>query len=119
MILSLAHQLDDAERAELGRLLRSDRVPTPSGDVEPLLTCAEAACRAQCHVETIRRAVARGTLRGSRAGRFLRIAPSDLDNWLRRTSRCQARPPNDRPTRRRTSSSPMREALALLERSVA
>ena len=120
MVLSLAHQLDDDERAELGRMLRTDGKPDTGPNVEPLLSCTQAARRAQCHVETIRRAVARGALSASRAGRSLRIAPSDLDDWLRMSARAPNRPPTQRPARRRAgSSSPMHDALALLERSLA
>jgi excisionase family DNA binding protein len=117
MILALAHRLDDEERAELGRLLWNDGESETGVDVEPLLSCAEAAWRARCHVETIRRAVNHGALRASRAGRNIRIAPTDLDDWLGTSAAAPHPPAPDRSRRRRAYSTPMRDAVALLERS--
>lgn len=48
-----------------------------------LLTVAEAASRAQVHVETIRRAVRDGRLTiAGRVGRAARIQPAEVDRWL-------------------------------------
>jgi excisionase family DNA binding protein len=52
-----------------------------------LLTAADAAKRAQVHVETIRRAVRGGDLKAAgKVGRSVRITTSALDEWLGRAA---------------------------------
>ena len=60
----------------------STQTPTP-GRVE-LLTPADAAEVAQISVDTVYRAIDSGALRALRAGRLLRIDPSDFRRWLER-----------------------------------
>ncbi len=87
----------------------------PVDVADAMLTCAEAAQRAGTHVETVRRAVRSGALRAGRAGRSPRIAPADLDAWLRGSGRDQPAPRSrtPRPTGERH---PLADALRSMER---
>lgn len=81
-------------------------------DPGPLLTCAEAARRSGCHVETIRRAARSGALSNVRAGRSLRIRADDLEAWLSRSRTPGRTARRQRATSSRTIRRPMRDALA-------
>ena len=89
---SLLGSLDADDLAELAERLAPFLAPrlataTPVETQEAMLTCSQAARRAGAHVETIRRAVRSGALRAGRVGRSPRIAPTDLDAWLRGSAR--------------------------------
>ncbi|MBV8940549.1 MAG: helix-turn-helix domain-containing protein [Solirubrobacterales bacterium] len=84
-------------------------VTLADNSAEPLLTCSEAAERARVHIETIRRAVRRGELPASRAGRCLRIAVRDLEAWLKAP---KAQQQSASLVRRRAPSSRARRPLA-------
>jgi excisionase family DNA binding protein len=83
---------------------------------EPLLTVAQAAERAGCHAETIRRAARSGALPASRVGRAVRIDPADLAEWLSEPHGARQTPVRrPRAARPRGRRNPMRDALARLE----
>jgi len=80
MILAAVREMTANERSELRVLLDP---PTPlSEKVLELMTVEEAARRAACHVETIRRAIRVGRLHASRIGSRWRVSPDDLQTWM-------------------------------------
>jgi excisionase family DNA binding protein len=96
---ALPTQLDEATLAELAaRLapyLAARDVPNSA-----LLTAAEAAARANVHVDTIRRAVRSGDLRvAGKVGRSLRITAVAIDDWI--GAGASPGDPPSRPVRRR------------------
>jgi len=97
----LAELAGDPEAlAELGRLLAPllPAAPPPVVD-ESALTVAEAARRAACHQETIRRATRDGRLPALRVGRAIRVRASDVDAWLAGGAARDAPAPRARPRR--------------------
>jgi excisionase family DNA binding protein len=117
----LLDALDEGDLTELAErlapLVPPRLAPTnPVEMAEAMLTCSQAAQRTGTHVETIRRAVRSGALRAGKAGRSPRIAPADLDSWLRgngRSARQTRRSPAPRPTGKRR---PLADALRSVER---
>jgi len=109
----VAELLADPEAlAELARALRAadpdrgaasaDRLLTaaqPPVDDQRALTVAEAAQRAACHQETIRRAARDGRLPALRVGRAIRVRASDVDAWLAGGAARDAPAPRARPRR--------------------
>jgi excisionase family DNA binding protein len=113
---SLDEDTLDALAERLAPLLAPRLAPaTPVETQDAMLTCAQAAQRAGTHVETIRRAVRSGALRAGRVGRSPRIAPADLDSWLRGSARDEqtSRSRAPRATGRRR---PLADALRSMER---
>jgi excisionase family DNA binding protein len=83
-ILDAVREMSADERAELGRLLGRGEAEGHDGIVPELLTVVQAAGRARCHPETVRRAIRSGTLVAFRAGSMWRISPEALTAWLGR-----------------------------------
>lgn len=69
-----------------------------------VLTVEQAATRAACNPETIRRAIRQGRLAASRVGTHWRVKPADLDEWMAApAARCDARQIQRLTQRRRES----------------
>jgi len=117
---ALLDALDDDDLVELAErlapLLPPRRAPAkPLETQEAMLTCAQAAQQAGTHVETIRRAVRSGALRAGMAGRSPRIAPADLDAWLRGSGR-NGQTPRSRAPQPTGKRRPLADALRSMER---
>jgi excisionase family DNA binding protein len=112
-LLGAVREMDAEDLDELRRLLGVTEAPAPR---EPgALTCSQAAARARCCVETIRRAVRSGALPAGNVGRSPRIAEADLDGWLAESS--STRPARAAcHVRTRARRRPMADALARHER---
>jgi excisionase family DNA binding protein len=127
LLLALLVELDAANPETLDALrqrlaLRHHEAVAPADYLtDRLLTCSEAAERAHVHAETLRRAIRRGDLLASRAGRSLRIASSDLEEWL---GTSHTKQPSAAPARSRSRSlspakgprRPLARALETLDR---
>jgi excisionase family DNA binding protein len=67
-----------------------------------VLTVGQAAVRANCNPETIRRAIRRGGLEALKVGTHWRVKPDDLTEWMAApAAQCDARPTQRRHARRR------------------
>jgi excisionase family DNA binding protein len=69
-------------------LWKSQEVPAPRKRLEPLLTVAETAKILNCSERTVRRAIASRKLRVVKINGLVRIAPADLEDFIR-DHRCQ------------------------------
>ncbi len=117
---ALLDSLDDDGLAELAERLAPFLAPrlapaTPVETQEAMLTCSQAAQRAGAHVETVRRAVRSGALRAGRVGRSPRIAPADLDAWVRASGRDE-QTSRSRAPRATGKRRPLADALTSMER---
>lgn len=92
---ALIAQLDADDLAHLRRMLGLDRGAGDDGTADELLTVEEAAARARCHAETIRRAIRGERLTASRVGSSWRVSAADLAAWLQH-------PTVERPSAQRT-----------------
>jgi excisionase family DNA binding protein len=107
-LIGAVREMDVEHLEELRRLLSVEEPPAPREGA--LLTCAQAAARAGCCAETIRRAVRSGALPAGSVGRCPRIAAADLDRWVDRSK--PTRPAAaDCNVRSRTRRQPMTDAL--------
>jgi excisionase family DNA binding protein len=117
---ALLAELDDQALDRLAELLAPylrARVGAPDAvQLEPLISCTEAAERAAVCVETVRRAVRSGALLSSTAGRAVRIAPADLKLWLTDRGR-QYRKSTQPRARAGRAGRPLADALAGAEKS--
>ena len=82
----LPQALDDEAASRLAARIRpyfiDAQAPSESVDLR-LLTTANAASRANVHVETVRKAIRAGRLRvAGRVGRSPRIQAADVDRWI-------------------------------------
>jgi hypothetical protein len=122
----LAHavlaDLDTDALASLADLLAPhllERIEPAPRELTQLLTCAQAASRADTHVETVRRAARSGALEAAGwVGRSPRITPMALTAWLACERRAKAQPDLRRPrpdaTTHNATRRPMTSALARL-----
>jgi excisionase family DNA binding protein len=115
---ALIDDLDNDDLARLAARLRpflGDPAAADDRPPEQLLTAAEAAQRARCSVETIRRAVRSGALPSRSVGRAIRIAGEDLDGWLAHPRGERQRPSRATRNRGTPARRPLADALARLE----
>jgi excisionase family DNA binding protein len=101
LVLEAIRPATPDELAELRGLLALPRAGYESAAL--LLTVEDAAARANCSSETIRRACRSGRLRASRIGSQWRVSPEALAEWLtaprpenRRADRVASRHPRSR-----------------------
>lgn len=80
LVLEAIREMSDQERHELCELLA---ISAPDKKAEAaLLTVQEAARRAVCHAETIRRAIRSHALHASQVGSTWRVTEADLEDWM-------------------------------------
>ena len=65
------------------KLRKSTEVHTPRKQLEPLLTVAETAKILNSSERTVRRTIAKGELRAIKINGLVRIAPADLEDFIR------------------------------------
>ena len=65
------------------KLWKSTEVPAPRKRLEPLLTVAEIAKILNSSERTVRRAIASRELRAIKINGLVRIAPADLEDFIR------------------------------------
>jgi excisionase family DNA binding protein len=108
LVRALPAALDDDALEELAARLGPHL--RPDGPAESsLLNTADAARRANVHVETVRRAIRAGELDvAARIGRSPRVTAQAIDSWLAKTSQPAGLPRRPR-SRRSSRSSELRE----------
>ena len=84
---ALLAQLDPEDLASLRDALGLAGGAGSDSTDDGLLTVDEAAARARCHAETIRRAIRSHSLAATRVGSNWRVSASDLAAWLGRPRR--------------------------------
>lgn len=118
-ISDLARSLPAAFDDETLRELAARLLPfLDAGDVagssnDRLLTAADAAKRADVHVETVRRAIRAGELPvAARIGRSPRLTSLAINSWLAKTSRIEAAVRPARSRRSQRAAPPREYSLA-------